>query len=148
MFSNSIVTFNGWYSHCFNNCLCHCPSNHLYLKNTNIKPKPYMFFLIFSKRHIILYIYVSLSAPVSSVQLVSECLSLGQMKVSCLFKGDSPQYSWTLDGHTLTDSDLLSGNNETNIIILRQNISGRLVCSVRSQISNSFNQMNIPGCGE
>ncbi|XP_014846710.1 PREDICTED: uncharacterized protein LOC106920298 [Poecilia mexicana] len=70
------------------------------------------------------------------VMLVTECLSKSELKVSCLIEeGDSPQYSWTLDGNTLTDSELISGNNGTNFIILRQNVSGRLLCSVRNHIS-------------
>ncbi|XP_017162429.1 uncharacterized protein LOC103471283 isoform X2 [Poecilia reticulata] len=85
-------------------------------------------------------------APVSSVQLIHECFSQGQMKVSCVSQGDSPQYSWTLDGHTLTDSELFSRNTETNIIVLRQNISGHLICSVRNEVSNSSAGMNLPGC--
>ncbi|XP_038132873.1 uncharacterized protein LOC119777934 [Cyprinodon tularosa] len=86
-------------------------------------------------------------APVSSVQLVHQCLAQGQIKVSCLSEGDSPQYSWTLDGKTLTDSELLSGNNQTNIIVLKPYISGRLFCSVRNQVSSSSNEINIPDCG-
>ncbi|KAM6923975.1 hepatic and glial cell adhesion molecule-like [Xenentodon cancila] len=86
-------------------------------------------------------------APVSSVLLVSECLSEGQMKVSCSSDGgDSPQYSWTLDGHTLTDSELLSGAADTNIIILKQNVSGRLVCSVRNHISRVSKEQMISVC--
>ncbi|XP_023183920.1 CD48 antigen [Xiphophorus maculatus] len=85
-------------------------------------------------------------APVSSVQLVTECLSQGQMKVSCVSQGDSPQYSWALDGHTLTDSELFSRNTETNIIVLRQNISGHLVCSVKNPVSNSSEGMNLTYC--
>ena len=88
-----------------------------------------------------------LSAPVSSVLLVSECLSEGQMKVSCSSEGgDSPQYSWTLDGLTLTDSELLSGTNETNIIILKQNVLGRLVCSVRNNVSCVSKEQMMPTC--
>ncbi|XP_017282679.1 T-cell surface antigen CD2-like isoform X2 [Kryptolebias marmoratus] len=91
---------------------------------------------------------LSVQTPVSSVQLVPQCLSQGQMKVSCSSEeGDSPQYSWTLDGHTLTDSELLSGNNETNIIVLRQNISGRLSCSVRNHVSNESKDTQISTCG-
>ncbi|XP_013763517.1 uncharacterized protein LOC106456020 [Pundamilia nyererei] len=76
-------------------------------------------------------------APVSSVLLVSECLSQGEMRVSCLSEGgDSPQYSWALDGRTLTDAELLSGNNKSNNIILKQHISGCLVCSVRNNVSD------------
>ncbi|XP_047209980.1 uncharacterized protein LOC124860590 isoform X1 [Girardinichthys multiradiatus] len=86
-------------------------------------------------------------ALVSSVQLVPECLSQGQMKVSCRSEADSLQYNWTLDGHILTDSELFSRNTESNIIVLRQNISGRLVCSVRNQVSHSLNETIISGCG-
>ncbi|XP_051277007.1 LOW QUALITY PROTEIN: hemicentin-1-like [Dicentrarchus labrax] len=78
-----------------------------------------------------------IQAPVSSVLLVSECLSQGETRVSCSSEGgDSPQYSWTLDGHTLTDTQLLSGNNETNNITLKPDVSGQLVCSVRNHISS------------
>ncbi|XP_039871569.1 hemicentin-2-like [Simochromis diagramma] len=78
-----------------------------------------------------------IQAPVSSVLLVSECLSQGEMRVSCLSEGgDSPQYSWALDGRTLTDAKLLSRKIKNNIIILKQHISGRLVCSVRNNISD------------
>ncbi|MEQ2159610.1 hypothetical protein GOODEAATRI_024781, partial [Goodea atripinnis] len=87
-------------------------------------------------------------APVSSVQLIPECLSQGQMKVSCLSEGgDDPQYNWTLDGHTLTGSELFSGNNETNVIVLKQNISGRLVCSVWNRFSSLLIEKTISTCG-
>ncbi|XP_042269972.1 hepatocyte cell adhesion molecule-like [Thunnus maccoyii] len=92
---------------------------------------------------------LSIQAPVSSVLLDSECLSQGEMRVSCSSEGgDSPQYSWTLDGHTLTDAQLLSGNNETNIITLKQDVSGLLVCSVRNHVSNVSKEEKIPTCGE
>ncbi|XP_050928239.1 hemicentin-1 isoform X31 [Lates calcarifer] len=88
-----------------------------------------------------------IQAPVSSVLLVSECLSQGWTRVSCSSEGgDSPQYSWTLDGHTLTDAELLSGNHETNNIILKQDVSGRLVCSVRNHISSVSREENISTC--
>ncbi|XP_054890399.1 uncharacterized protein LOC129362715 [Poeciliopsis prolifica] len=88
-------------------------------------------------------------APLSSVHLEHECLSQGQINVSCVSEGgDSPlQYSWTLNGHSLTDSELFSENNHTNIIVLRQNISGRLVCSVRNQVSVIFREIQISTCG-
>ncbi|MEQ2228994.1 hypothetical protein ILYODFUR_014362 [Ilyodon furcidens] len=86
-------------------------------------------------------------APVSSVQLVSECLSQLEMKVSCLpERGDSPQYSWTLDGQTLTDSVVLSGHKETNVIVLKQHVSGHLVCSVRNHISHASEEKNLFVC--
>ncbi|KAK2849192.1 hypothetical protein Q5P01_009026 [Channa striata] len=89
-----------------------------------------------------------IQAPVSSVLLVSECLSQGEMRVSCSSEGgDSPQYSWTLDGHTLTDAELLSGNKETNNITLKQHVSGNLVCSVRNHVSHVSKEETISDCG-
>ncbi|KAL3972946.1 ubiquitin carboxyl-terminal hydrolase 18/41 [Sarotherodon galilaeus] len=88
-----------------------------------------------------------IQAPVSSVLLVSECLSQGERRVSCSSEGgDSPQYSWTLDGRTLTDAEL-SVNNETNNITVKQHVSGRLVCSVRNNVSNVSKEQRISTCG-
>ncbi|KAE8285947.1 hypothetical protein D5F01_LYC15626 [Larimichthys crocea] len=70
------------------------------------------------------------------------------MRVSCSSEGgDSPQYSWTLDGHTLTDTQLLSRNNETNNIILRQDVSGQLTCSVKNHVSTVSKTKTISTCG-
>ncbi|CAJ1058414.1 uncharacterized protein LOC125894961 isoform X5 [Xyrichtys novacula] len=89
-----------------------------------------------------------IQAPLSSVQLVPECLSHGEMRVSCSSSGgDSPQYNWTLDGHTLMDSQLLSEHEETNIITLKQDMSGRLVCTVRNNVSEVSNKTFISTCG-
>ncbi|XP_070819511.1 uncharacterized protein [Chaetodon trifascialis] len=89
-----------------------------------------------------------IQAPVSSVRLVSECLSQGEMKVSCSSEGgDSPQYSWTLDGHTLTDAQLLSGDNESENITLNQDVSGQLVCSVSNNVSRVWREETISTCG-
>ncbi|XP_026214029.1 contactin-4-like [Anabas testudineus] len=91
---------------------------------------------------------LSIQAPVSSVLLDSECLSEGEMRVSCSSEGgDSPQYNWTLDGRTLTDAELLSGNTETNIITLKQHISGHLVCSVRNKVSHVSSSKRLCTCG-
>ncbi|XP_034400082.1 hemicentin-2-like [Cyclopterus lumpus] len=92
---------------------------------------------------------LTIQAPVSSVGLVSQCLSQGEMEVSCSSQGvDSPQYSWTLDGKALTDSELLSGNTESHKITLRQHVSGRLVCSVWNNVSSDLKEVNLSTCGE
>ncbi|XP_020500979.2 carcinoembryonic antigen-related cell adhesion molecule 2 isoform X2 [Labrus bergylta] len=79
---------------------------------------------------------LTIQAPVSSVLLVSECLSQGEMKASCSSEGgDSPQYRWTLGGRTLTQTQLLSGNSESQNITVKQDVSGELVCSVRNDVS-------------
>ncbi|XP_035765332.1 T-cell surface antigen CD2-like [Neolamprologus brichardi] len=90
-----------------------------------------------------------IQAPVSSVLLLSECLSHGERRVSCSSEGgDSPQYSWTLDGRTLTDAELFSVNNESNIITLKQHVSGHLVCSVKNNVSNVSKEERISTCEE
>ncbi|XP_073342577.1 cell adhesion molecule Dscam2-like [Pagrus major] len=95
-----------------------------------------------------LILQLNIQAPVPSVLLVSECLSQGEMRVSCSSEGgDSPQYSWTLDGHTLTDAQFLSGNKDSNIITLRQDVSGQLVCSVSNHVSRVSKEETISTCG-
>ncbi|XP_053284187.1 uncharacterized protein LOC128445495 isoform X2 [Pleuronectes platessa] len=90
---------------------------------------------------------LSIQAPVSSARLVPKCLSQGEMRVSCSSEGgDSPQYSWTLDGHTLTEDKLLSGNHETDNITLRQNVEGVLVCSVNNHVSHLESHKIISTC--
>ncbi|XP_058506437.1 uncharacterized protein LOC131472952 isoform X1 [Solea solea] len=91
---------------------------------------------------------LSIQAPLSSVTLVNECLSQGEMRMSCTTEGvgDSPQYSWTLDGHTLTQDELLSGNKDTDIIVLRQDMSGLLSCSVSNHVSSISKDMRIATC--
>ncbi|XP_034545152.1 uncharacterized protein LOC117816882 isoform X2 [Notolabrus celidotus] len=89
-----------------------------------------------------------IQAPVSSVQLVPECQSQGEMRVSCSSGGgDSPQYSWTLDGKTLTGTQLLSGNSESQNITLKQDVSGQLKCTVRNHISSVPGEKMISTCG-
>ncbi|KAF3838261.1 hypothetical protein F7725_010029 [Dissostichus mawsoni] len=64
-----------------------------------------------------------------------------------LWGGDSPQYSWTLDGRSLTDTELLSVNTETNSITLRQHVSGAVACSVRNNVSQVSKGEEISNCG-
>ncbi|XP_029297776.1 uncharacterized protein LOC115014832 isoform X2 [Cottoperca gobio] len=91
---------------------------------------------------------LTIQAPVSSVLLDSECLSQGEKRVSCSSEGgESPQYSWTLDGHKLTDAELLSANTETNSITLKQHVSGLLLCSVSNDVSSVTTEENISDCG-
>ncbi|XP_034087055.1 uncharacterized protein LOC117556027 [Gymnodraco acuticeps] len=91
---------------------------------------------------------LTIQAPVSSVRLASECLSQGEKRVSCSSGGgDSPQYNWTLGGRSLTDTELLSVNTETNSITLRQHVSGAVACSVRNNVSQVSKGEEISNCG-
>ncbi|XP_029627192.1 uncharacterized protein LOC115205388 isoform X2 [Salmo trutta] len=86
-----------------------------------------------------------IEAPVSSPQLSSECLSHGEMKVSCSSEGDGPQYSWTLDGQTLNDTETSPGD-ETNTITLKKGLSGDLTCTIRNNISSDTVSRRILHC--
>ncbi|CDQ81878.1 unnamed protein product [Oncorhynchus mykiss] len=86
-----------------------------------------------------------IEAPVSSPQLSSECLSHGEMKVSCSSEGDGPQYSWTLDGQTLNDTDA-PPDNKTNTITLKKGLSGDLTCTVRNNINRNTISSRILHC--
>ncbi|XP_029627176.1 uncharacterized protein LOC115205381 isoform X2 [Salmo trutta] len=86
-----------------------------------------------------------IEAPVSSPQLSSECLSHGEMKVSCSSEGDGPQYSWTLDGQTLRDTETSPGD-ETNTITLKKGLSGNLTCTIRNNISSDTVSRIISHC--
>ncbi|XP_069027347.1 cell surface A33 antigen-like [Embiotoca jacksoni] len=93
-------------------------------------------------------LHLSIQAPVSSVLVVSECLSQGEMKVSCSSEGgDSPQYSWTLGGRALTDTELYSENKEENSITLKQHVSGRVACKVWNHVSTVSKEEDIMNCG-
>ncbi|XP_071267304.1 uncharacterized protein [Salvelinus alpinus] len=86
-----------------------------------------------------------IEAPVSSPQLSSECLSHGEMRVFCSSEGDGPQYSWTLDGQTLRDTETSPGE-ETNTITLKKGLSGNLTCTIRNYISSDTVSRRILPC--
>ncbi|XP_064829645.1 uncharacterized protein LOC135545742 isoform X1 [Oncorhynchus masou masou] len=86
-----------------------------------------------------------IEAPVSSPQLSSECLSHGEMRVSCSSEGDGPQYSWTLDGQTLRDTDA-PPDNKTNTVTLKKGLSGNLTCTVRNNINRNTVSRIISHC--
>lgn len=85
----------------------------------------------------------------TSVHLFAECLSEGQVNVSCLSEGGSnPQYSFTLNGNKPSGHELLSENIKSNTIVLRPNVAGRLVCSVRTNVSFLLKEKITSTCGE
>ncbi|XP_071267309.1 uncharacterized protein [Salvelinus alpinus] len=90
-------------------------------------------------------IQLFIEAPVSSPQLSSECLSHGEMRVSCSSEGDGPQYSWTLDGQTLRDTETFPVD-ETNTITLKKGLSGDLTCTIRNNINSDTVSRRISHC--
>ncbi|KAK6298768.1 hypothetical protein J4Q44_G00302780 [Coregonus suidteri] len=78
---------------------------------------------------------MTIDTPVSSPQLSSQCLTHGEMRVTCSSEGDGPQYSWTLDGHTQRDTEASPGD-ETNTITLKKGLSGDLTCTVKNKINS------------
>ncbi|XP_014887015.1 uncharacterized protein LOC106946865 [Poecilia latipinna] len=91
--------------------------------------------------------HLSLEVPVTSVQLFAECLSQGQVNVSCLSEGgNNPRYSWTLNGQKPSNRELHSGNSESNTIVLRPNVAGRVVCSVRTNANTLLKEKITSTC--
>ncbi|KAK0151444.1 T-cell surface antigen CD2 [Merluccius polli] len=89
---------------------------------------------------------VSIQAPVSSPRLSWQCLSGGE-RVSCSAGGDRPRYRWSLDGHPLKDTHLLSGNSTTSDITLKLGLSGLLSCSVCNDVSEATANQTLSVCG-
>ncbi|XP_048119649.1 uncharacterized protein LOC125307638 [Alosa alosa] len=81
-------------------------------------------------------VHQSLEAPVSDVDLSISCSANGERSVRCSSNGDSPQYSWSLDGRPLGEADAdLSSDNQT--LLLRGDVTGQLTCSVRNHVSST-----------
>ncbi|KAG5270225.1 hypothetical protein AALO_G00190170 [Alosa alosa] len=81
-------------------------------------------------------VQLTIEAPVSSVDLSISSSANGERSVRCSSTGDSPQYSWSLDGRPLGEADAdLSSDNQT--ILLRGDVTGQLTCSVRNHVSST-----------
>ncbi|XP_041916859.1 hepatocyte cell adhesion molecule-like isoform X2 [Alosa sapidissima] len=80
-------------------------------------------------------VQLTIEAPVSDVDLSISCSSAnGERSVRCSSNGDSPQFSWSLDGRPLGEADL-SSDNQT--LLLRGDVTGQLTCSVRNHVSST-----------
>ncbi|XP_070959085.1 uncharacterized protein [Oncorhynchus clarkii lewisi] len=86
-----------------------------------------------------------IEAPVSPAKLSSECLSNGEVRVSCSSEGDGPQYSWTLDGQPLRDTEASPGD-KTDTITLKKGQSGDLTCTVKNNINSVTTSERISHC--
>ena len=76
------------------------------------------------------------TAPVSDVDLSISCSANGEWRLRCSSNGDSPQYSWYLDGRPLSEADAdLSADNQT--LLFSGDVTGRLTCNVSNNISNT-----------
>ncbi|XP_057706524.1 uncharacterized protein LOC130924158 isoform X2 [Corythoichthys intestinalis] len=85
-------------------------------------------------------------APIKYVQLATACLSNGEQLVFCDSEGTDLQYSWALNHQRLEDTALLSGHIHSKSIILKQHVSGWLVCNVRNHISDDKGGVDIDTC--
>ena len=72
----------------------------------------------------------------SDVDLSISCSANGERRVRCSSNGDSPQYSWSLDGRPLSEAVAdLSADNQT--LLLSRNVTGELTCSVSNHVSST-----------
>ncbi|XP_057705477.1 uncharacterized protein LOC130923654 [Corythoichthys intestinalis] len=90
---------------------------------------------------------LNVEAPIKYVHLATACLSKGEQLVSCISDVGDLQYSWALNHRKLEDTALLSGHVHSKSIILKQHVSGWLVCNVRNHISYDRRGVDINTCG-
>ena len=96
----------------------------------------------------------------SVVNLSISCSAYGERRVSCSSNGDSPQYSWSVDGRPLRPPEASpSGSTErpksspdlnTDLsspnLPLPEGIQGHLTCSARNNISSANKSQLLPSC--
>ncbi|XP_056456057.1 uncharacterized protein LOC130390243 [Gadus chalcogrammus] len=90
--------------------------------------------------------YLTIQAPVSSLNLSRECLSRGQQRVSCSAGGDGLHYSWSLDGLPLNDTRLPSGPSSASDVTLEPGRSGLVTCSVHNNVSHATANITLSVC--
>ncbi|XP_028816427.1 uncharacterized protein LOC114768366 isoform X2 [Denticeps clupeoides] len=83
-------------------------------------------------------LHLFIEAPVSSVTLNIACLPSSERRVTCSSSGDSPQYSWTLDGTPL-------GEGGTDVI-LKEEATGALTCTVTNNVSSVNKTQDLNPC--
>ncbi|XP_041916857.1 hepatocyte cell adhesion molecule-like isoform X2 [Alosa sapidissima] len=92
-------------------------------------------------------VQLTIEAPVSDVDLSINCSANGERTVMCSSNGNSPQYSWSLDGRPLGETDAdLSSDNQT--LLLRGDVTGQLICSVRNHVSSTNTTRLMELCSE
>ncbi|XP_062380212.1 uncharacterized protein LOC134068545 [Sardina pilchardus] len=85
---------------------------------------------------------VIIEAPVSSVSIAFMC-HRGEGKVICTSKGDSLQYSWSLDGVLINET-----TDDDHTIILREQEERNLTCTVTNHVSRGdVTQLSSPCLG-
>ncbi|XP_062380793.1 uncharacterized protein LOC134068976 [Sardina pilchardus] len=77
---------------------------------------------------------VIIEAPVASVSLTFTC-HRGERKAICTSKGDSLQYSWSLDGVPIAANISTDGTTDDQILFLRGDTVGDLTCAVTNSVS-------------
>ncbi|XP_041916851.1 uncharacterized protein LOC121681276 isoform X2 [Alosa sapidissima] len=90
-------------------------------------------------------VQLTIEAPVSDVDMLINCSANGERSVRCSSNGESPQYSWSLDGRPLgeADADLSSDNQK---LLLRGDVTGQLTCSVRNHVSSTHTTRLMEFC--
>ncbi|XP_015205247.2 uncharacterized protein [Lepisosteus oculatus] len=91
-------------------------------------------------------IMLNILAPVSQPLVKHTCLPHGEVRVTCWAEeGDHPSYTWALDGKALNES-VAYLSDEDHTVILKQSVSGNLVCTVRNGISENYTSHVISAC--
>ncbi|CAB1315893.1 unnamed protein product [Coregonus sp. 'balchen'] len=83
-------------------------------------------------------IRLQIQAPVSVPVLSHYCLPHGETMVTCSSEGDGLQYSWTMNGLTLSVA--------YNAVTLKSSDMAELTCIVQNNVSRSNCTIDLPAC--
>ncbi|KAJ8015323.1 hypothetical protein DPEC_G00024930 [Dallia pectoralis] len=89
-------------------------------------------------------LHLFIEVPVSTPDLTTECLTDGEMMVSCSSNGDIVQFNWTLVEYPVNPESTV--RYETNNTTLSKGWSGKLTCHVRNNISNAHQNITVSHC--
>ncbi|KAJ8015331.1 hypothetical protein DPEC_G00025010 [Dallia pectoralis] len=89
-------------------------------------------------------LHLFIEVPVSTPNLTIECLTDGEMMVSCSSNGDIVQFNWTLVEYPVNPESTV--RYETNNTTLSKGWSGDLTCHVRNNISNAHQNIKVSHC--
>ncbi|XP_026184800.1 CD48 antigen-like [Mastacembelus armatus] len=91
-------------------------------------------------------INIEIQGPVSEPVVSQECLSTGQKKVSCSFKGDKVHLTLTLDNNLLIQRNTTEHHHHNVTIRLSGQLTGNLTCHVQNNVSSKKIVIILTSC--
>ncbi|XP_062874778.1 uncharacterized protein LOC134336037 [Trichomycterus rosablanca] len=87
------------------------------------------------------FLHLNIEAPVSSVTVTENCLSIPQRKVFCTAEGDELQYWWNVKSSV---PHVLDKENQT--LWVDKNFTGSVTCHVKNHVSTETRTFDLHPC--